>query len=158
MAAGGARLTRVVVVIGEGGVPTRRAGVEDGCVQAPDPLNPRDPADDPVDGVAVAVQRRGETVVVQVIGELDLLTTPRLDDAARQALRERPSLLVLDLTGVTFLGSAGMASLVAVRQAAGDDLPIRLAAADPVVVRAMEVVGLDQEFPLYPTCDEALTG
>ncbi|GAA3845722.1 MULTISPECIES: STAS domain-containing protein [Amycolatopsis] len=127
-------------------------------MQAPDPLNPRDPAVDPVDGVAVAVERRGKAVVVQVSGELDLLTTPRLDDAASRALREQPSLLVLDLTGVTFLGSAGMASLVAVRQAAGDDLPIRLAAADPVVVRAMEVVGLDEEFPLYPTCEDALAG
>ena len=126
-------------------------------MQASDPLNPREPADDPADGLAVAVERRGEAVVVQVSGELDLLTKPRLDDAAGQALREHPSLLVLDLTGVTFLGSAGMASLVAVRQAAGD-LPIRLAAADPVVVRAMEVVGLDQEFPLYPTCEQALTG
>ncbi|OXM68962.1 MULTISPECIES: STAS domain-containing protein [Amycolatopsis] len=127
-------------------------------MQAPDPLNPGDPAGHPVDGVAVAVERRGEAVVVQVSGELDLLTTPRLDDAASRALREHPALLVLDLTGVTFLGSAGMASLVAVRQAAGDDLPIRLAAADPVVVRAMEVVGLVEEFPLYPTCDEALAG
>jgi anti-sigma B factor antagonist len=127
-------------------------------VQAPDPANRRGPADDPVNGVAVAVEHHGEAVVVQVSGELDLLTTPRLDNAASAALRERPSLLVLDLTEVTFLGSAGMASLVAVRQAAGDEVQIRLAAANPVVVRAMEVVGLDEEFALYATCDEALGG
>lgn len=127
-------------------------------MQAPEPSNPRHPADDPVNGLAVAVERHGDAVVVQVSGELDLLTTPKLDSAAGEALRQHPPLLVLDLTGVTFLGSAGMASLVAVRQAAGDDVQIRLAAADPVVVRAMEVVGLDQEFPMYPTCAEALSG
>jgi len=127
-------------------------------VQAVNPANRHEPGDDPAEGLSIAVERHGDALVVRVSGELDLLTTPRLDRAAERALRGRPPVLVLDLTNVTFLGSAGMASLVAVRRAAGDEVAIRLATANPVVLRALEVVGLAEEFPLYATCEEALAG
>jgi anti-sigma B factor antagonist len=51
----------------------------------------------------------GARAVVRVTGEIDIATTPELDDAV-DALTT-PA-IVLDLTGVTFMGSSGLASLL----------------------------------------------
>jgi anti-anti-sigma factor len=50
--------------------------------------------------------------VLDVRGELDLLTAPALAAAVDQALAGRPSLLAIDLTATTFIDSSGARQLV----------------------------------------------
>lgn len=97
--------------------------------------------------------------VLSVAGEIDALTAPMLQAAIRSGLSENgPGQLVLDLTAVTFLGSAGLAVLVgAVREAGRQHASLRIVADNTrPVLRPIEVTGLDSVLPVYNTVRDAL--
>jgi anti-sigma B factor antagonist len=58
------------------------------------------------------VDRRPATQILRVVGELDIATAPTLRTAVAEAPAARPARLVLDLSRVRFLGSAGLAALL----------------------------------------------
>jgi len=76
--------------------------------------------------------------VLDVSGELDLLTAPRLAEEAERALDDAPALLAIDLTATTFIDSSGARELARAARAAGrsgtlvqvvcppDNRPVRL--------------------------------
>lgn len=107
-------------------------------------------------GVTVKIEHRGPDTVVVVAGELDVLTAPKLDEQISVALESEPPLLVIDLTDVTFLGSAGMTSLVAAHRMAGTATTVRIVASGRTTARAMQIVGLDQQLPIYATLGDAV--
>jgi len=57
------------------------------------------------------------TLVVSVSGDVDLASAPLLRDVVERRLRGPVTLLVLDLSAVTFLGTAGLDVLVRTQQA-----------------------------------------
>ena len=70
---------------------------------------------------------RDGAVTVSVAGEVDTFTAPTLRSALDAELSRRPPELVLDLRGVPFLGSAGLAVLVETKKSAGArDIVLRL--------------------------------
>lgn len=106
--------------------------------------------------VALEPQENGG-VVVRVTGALDLALAPKLQQFVDRAARLRPDLLVLDLTGVDFLASVGMAVLVkANREKALPD--VRVVAAERVVLRPLQMTRLTDELAVYPTLAAALAG
>lgn len=122
----------------------------------PSDPNSRPPASGLQSGVTVTVERLDEGAAVVVAGELDVLTAPKLDEQVSIALETRPPLLVIDLSEVTFLGSAGMSSLVSAHRMAGPATKVRIVAAGRTTARAMQIVGLDQQLPIYSTLGEAV--
>jgi anti-sigma B factor antagonist len=90
--------------------------------------------------------------VVQLAGEIDLLSAPEMQDCIAEQLGTSPRELILDLDAVTFLGSAGLAVLVAAKERAEErGVKIYLAGTDhPVVGRALKITGLDQVFSPAP--------
>jgi len=111
---------------------------------------------------SIGIAERAEAVVIVVVGELDYAATPSLRSAIADALgrlSNRP--LVLDLTGVTFLGSAGLATLLDSTAEAEDQLaavrPLRIVVDDTrPVIRSVEVTGLDHLLRLYQDVEGAL--
>lgn len=101
-------------------------------------------------------------VVLQVIGELDHGSASWLADElvkAGQDAQERP--LVLDLSGISFIASAGIALLVEQyqrqrRQQTSNDF--RIVVGESVVARALERTGLLEFLPVYGTLADALPG
>lgn len=61
----------------------------------------------------------GRVAVLSVSGVVDMLTAPQLEEAITTSLGKTPAALVVDLTDVEFLASAGMGVLVG----AHDQLP-----------------------------------
>ena len=53
-----------------------------------------------------------QAVVLTVSGEVDMLSSPLLADAIQTALATKPAALIVDLSKVGFLASAGMTVLV----------------------------------------------
>ena len=108
--------------------------------------------------VRIAVDAgEGGTVVLRVSGEVDMLTTPVLSAELNKQFSGRLSLLVLDLSGVEFLGSSGLAALVSAReQAATRRVPLRLVSADHAVLRPLTATGLAELFEIYPDLETAL--
>ncbi len=70
----------------------------------------------------VDVDVDGEIVVVRPHGELDLYTSPRLEQICVEQLDARSvDLLVVDLSAVTFLDSSALAVLVEVHRVCGEN-------------------------------------
>jgi len=89
--------------------------------------------------------RTGEDGVVTVTatGEVDALTAPTFRLVLDSQLRRRPPELVVDLSGIRFLGSAGLTVLVDAHRAASDrDVALRLIATTRAVIGALTVTGL----------------
>ena len=131
---------------------------------------PGTPADD---GMTVTATRVGSAAVVTVTGELDLLTARELMKKVDETLQS-PDLsgVVVDLTGVSFLGSSGLGTLaeLATRTTAPTGgtgyrsqppepvPPLRLVAPpdNSAVLRPWETMNLQQILPLHPDLGTAL--
>lgn len=94
--------------------------------------------------------------VLTVAGEVDLATAPALENAIDAILSGKPAALIIDLTSVSFLASAGMATLVAAHQRAGSATSIAVVAEGPATSRQLKMTSLDQVFALHSTLDAAL--
>jgi anti-sigma B factor antagonist len=101
------------------------------------------------------VRRCGATVVIEVHGELDLLTAPRLLDTVTMVLERQPPVVVIDLLAVTFLGVSGLAALIDARQWAGQRTRLRVVATGPAI-RLLRLTGMDRHVPLCPNLADAL--
>jgi anti-sigma B factor antagonist len=66
----------------------------------------------------VRVARDGRTTTVACAGELDMSTAGRFLEAVREACQGRPERLRLDLSGVEFVDSTGLRSLLRARDGA----------------------------------------
>jgi anti-anti-sigma factor len=105
--------------------------------------------------VTVSPLQDGDARVLVVSGELDLATAPRLETALRECLADRPPVLVVDLTEVTFLASAGLNALAMAYRESGRTA-VRIVAGNRTVLRSLELVGLVPVFAVYPSRADAL--
>jgi anti-sigma B factor antagonist len=99
-------------------------------------------------------------LVLHVWGDIDDYTAPllgaALDDAAARA-GSRP--VVVDLSAVSFIGSAGIAVLVGAVPPSPNRLAVPLQVVtgnNPVVSHPFAALGVDRVVPLYPGLDDAL--
>lgn len=97
--------------------------------------------------------------VVQVADELDMVTAPHLNSHLLDQIDKRDGHVVVDLSAVTFLGAAGLTSLVTAREAAiCHDIRLHLAGVDhPAVARALEITQLRPTFAVHPSTGSAVT-
>jgi anti-sigma B factor antagonist len=100
-----------------------------------------------------------EVVVVSPAGDIDSATSGPLRAAIGEQVAAGARHVVLDLSGVAFLGSAGLAMLIAERESAIDrDGTLRLAGVPRVAGRALSLTGLTELFDTYPDADTAAAG
>lgn len=99
----------------------------------------------------------GRVAVLSVAGVVDMLTAPSLQDAMTAALDKSPSALVVNLSEVEFLASAGMGVLVAGHDLASPETGFAVVADGPVTSRPLKLVGIADIISLYPTLDVALS-
>ncbi|HJT02599.1 MAG TPA: STAS domain-containing protein [Pseudonocardiaceae bacterium] len=110
--------------------------------------------------LCVDVQRRdGIAVVVRVTGELDTLTAPAVDAQLtdlRADLAESAA-LVLDLSDLTFMSSAGLALLVTHHERCAEqgNRLVVVAGHNRTVLRPMRITGLDTVLDLVATVADA---
>lgn len=105
---------------------------------------------------SVALEQAPEGVVLTVTGALDLSLASRLRRTVERAARLRPAVLVIDLTGVTFLASVGMAELVRANRQLGGEIAVRVVASGRVVLRPLELTRLTDELAIHSTLADAL--
>jgi anti-sigma B factor antagonist len=107
---------------------------------------------------SVQAEDQGTAVVLNVSGEIDMATAPELAESIKLALERRPEVLVVDLSGVSFLASAGMSALIGGSQQAGEKTRFRLVATGNATLRPMELTGIATEFSIHATRERALRG
>jgi anti-sigma B factor antagonist len=87
-----------------------------------------------------------ERLRLQLIGELDLYSTPTLDDAVVVAEGEKWPCLCLDLSGLRFLDSAGLRVIMRTHARAAQDGRLLVLRRGPETVdRVFRLTGLDRE-------------
>jgi anti-sigma B factor antagonist len=105
-----------------------------------------------VPGIAIAVHREGDNVVVNVRGEVDVTGATELGGVVADLVEDGASCLILDLSEVTFLDSTGLSVLVAGRNqclaVAGD---LKLRDPSPAAWKVLNITGLDEVFSLDAT-------
>ena len=104
------------------------------------------------DGFAISARPVGaHAVLVEVQGELDVQTAPQASAFLVQATATTPRYLILDLTGVRFMASAGIALLLAA-QSGQDGINGRLhllgVTGNHPVERPLALVGLLDRFDI----------
>jgi anti-anti-sigma factor len=100
---------------------------------------------------SVEVIPDGHSVTLVLAGELDMATAPSLRECLEQ-MDDRWRTVVLDLAGLTFLDSSGIALLISTEAAFRPDyrtLTIR----NPIsaVLRILEITGLTEVIPVEGT-------
>jgi anti-sigma B factor antagonist len=98
-----------------------------------------------------------DSVVLHVEGEVDTLTAPTLDTAVTKQLDTAPANLVLDFTGVSFLGSSGLAVLIRAANAAAErDIRLALVTESRAVLRPLDVTRTTEHFTIHSSVETAL--
>jgi anti-anti-sigma factor len=104
---------------------------------------------------------REDAVVVSVTGDVDAMSVEALNThlskARVNALGHAGRLLVLDLCGVTYFGSAALNAVLSCHEeGAAEGTPVVVVADQPWVMQPIAITGLDRVLVTYPTLDEAL--
>lgn len=94
--------------------------------------------------------------VVAASGDLDMLTAPQLRGAIESALTKDPQGLIVDLTEVEFLGSAGMQVLMEAHNQTGEATRFAVVADGPATSRPLKITGIADLIALFSSLDDAL--
>jgi anti-sigma B factor antagonist len=95
--------------------------------------------------------------VLPLEGEIDLHVSPRLENSLWRMIKQQPPHVIIDLSGVTFIDSSGLAVLIRAMQ----DIQkyggtLRLSGMNEYVRPIFETARLDQIFLIDPQSDELL--
>lgn len=112
----------------------------------------------PEDRIQITIeQATTDVTVLKLAGDLDLLTAGVLHDRLWPHLERSASTIVLDFTQVGFLGSAGLAELVAANDTATrGGMRLILVATSRTVLRPLEITGLRSVFQVCESLEAAL--
>lgn len=105
----------------------------------------------------VSIEKSGVNIIVTIAGSIDSKTAPDLQQSIMQVIGDS-SKVVMDLTQVTFVSSAGLRVLLMVyRQLKAKDGKVVLVGVSDEIKDVMFMTGFISFFEIKPTLDEALT-
>jgi anti-sigma B factor antagonist len=95
--------------------------------------------------------------VLNVGGEIDVATSPELHERLSALLEAGSSLVIVNLTDVSFIDSTGLGVLVgAVQEARAGGGDLRLVVTRPQTLKLLELTGLDEVFTIMSSTSEAV--
>ncbi|MCA9991966.1 MAG: STAS domain-containing protein [Ardenticatenaceae bacterium] len=99
----------------------------------------------------------GKLAEVTVVGRVDSSTSPQLDDKLKELADEKKSHIILDLSQVSFLSSAGLRAVVSSlrtsRKIGGNTILLN---PSERVLEVLQLAGLDSVIDIYHDKQEAL--
>ena len=97
------------------------------------------------DELSIRTSHEGTTAIVAAEGEIDLSTVDELRAAVTAAAEEGIDELLLDLTAVEFIDSAGLGGLLELRSTLRHrSVTLQISAGEGPVRQAMEITGLSE--------------
>jgi anti-sigma B factor antagonist len=102
----------------------------------------------------VTLSRTDTATIATVLGEIDISSAPEFRAAITEAIQTSTlPVVVIDLTGVTFLGSPALAALITA-EAQAAERRVRLGVVtggNRIVLRPLQITGLDMSIPIHET-------
>lgn len=99
----------------------------------------------------------GGITILDVAGELDLFTSPKLQEALNGVLGQGQPRVIVNLSETSYLDSTALRVLTAARQEAQEaGGKVGLIYTQPPIDRLMTITGLKDLFPIFPSEAEAL--
>lgn len=106
--------------------------------------------------LALTARTEGDVEIIEVGGEIDVYTAPRLREAIITAVDAGHTRLVIDVRKVDFLDSTGLGVLVgALKRVRADGGSLDIVCTQERILKIFEITGLDKVFGLHATVDEA---
>jgi anti-sigma B factor antagonist len=107
--------------------------------------------------IALDVAQRGNWHVLSIVGDLDVVSAPKVRNEITRVFTDGAADLVIDLVAVPFLDSFGLGVLIgALKRARAKGGRLALVVADPGVRRLLDLTGLDEVFEVVESVDEAI--
>ena len=102
-------------------------------------------------------EAQGETYVVDLNGEIDVYTSPKVKDAIGELIDKGHYNLVIDLEKVRYIDSTGLGVLIGglkrVREHGGT---VNLVCTNPQIKKIFDITGLVKIFGIYDDEDSAM--
>jgi anti-sigma B factor antagonist len=109
-----------------------------------------------VDEGGLSAESRGDSMVITIHGDLDIVTSPRLDECLTQA-QSGHQRIILDLADVDFLDTSALAVIVGHwKKLAAAGGMLALAGARYRYTKTLWITGLADKLTLYRTVEEGL--
>lgn len=107
--------------------------------------------------IDISIEQRDQITLVAVSGRVDSMNANQFGEALTTQISDGNTQLVLDLSSVEYMSSAGLREIVTslkkAKKASGD---LRLAQPSQRVREVLEMAGLDTIFRIYGSQDDAL--
>jgi len=106
--------------------------------------------------LAIDVLTRGDDTVLRLAGDIDIHSAPEISEQLARLQADGSIVIVVDLSGVSFLDSSALGALVAAHRAlteAGGSL--KLAAQREHVQKVFRITRLAEVIPLFDSVDDA---
>jgi anti-sigma B factor antagonist len=102
------------------------------------------------------VSKVGSHAVVDVKGEIDVYTAPKLREKLIELVSEGSYDVVVNLEGVDFLDSTGLGVLVgALKRVKAHDGSLSLVCTQDKILKIFKITGLTKVFPIHASVEEA---
>ncbi len=103
----------------------------------------------------IATTPGSDRYVITVSGEVDLATSPELDNAIIVAIESGTSSLAIDLTDVSFMDSSGLGVIVrGLKRCREADKDLDLVITNERVLKVFGITGLDQVIPIHDSIQD----
>jgi anti-sigma B factor antagonist len=107
----------------------------------------------------VTARQAADFTVLEVAGEIDMDSAPRLREQALEQITGGAHRLIVDMSGVTFMDSSGLSLLVAVLKRVSDnDGVLRLVITRERTMKLFRITSLDTVFSIHGSVQDAVDG
>jgi anti-sigma B factor antagonist len=107
--------------------------------------------------LSLDTRTEGAKTVIEVAGEIDVYTAPRLREQIVQLVDEGKYHLIVDMENVEFLDSTGLGVLVGgLKRVRAHDGSLHLVCTQERILKIFRITGLTKVFPLHGSVAEAV--
>ena len=106
--------------------------------------------------LSLETRQENDRTVIEVGGEIDVYTAPKLRERIIELVDEGQYHLVVDLEKVEFLDSTGLGVLVGgLKRVRGHDGSLQLVCTQERLLKIFRITGLAKVFPIYESVEAA---
>ncbi len=107
--------------------------------------------------LTLSTREEGGRTVVEVGGEIDVYTAPKLREQLVDLVAQGQYHLVVDMQGVDFLDSTGLGVLVGgLKRVRAHDGSLRLVCSQERILKIFRITGLTKVFPIHDSVADAV--